>query len=477
MADLDDVTPFELKLSPFQEDVMRVPERYDLFLGGGRGGAKSYTILLLILRAVEQYGAKCRALYLRQSHKGCADFEALCLENFGAIYSKALRFNGQEGLFRFPNGATLEINQLADAADYAKFHGRSFRPLIAIDECGQYATPELIDRMRSNLRGPKDMATRFVLAANPGDVGHMWLSARYVFTGAPWKPFTDKASGRKFVSAPSTFLDNPFIDQAEYRKQLESSCPTDPELLRAWLEGDWAVARGAYFAAVLDERRVATDPWEAIPLYRGERWDTWLAHDFGSSAPSCTYLFAKSPGATGPDGRWYARDSLVVVDELATNDPVHLNKGMEYTVPRLADEIKAFCKRWGVVPQGCADDAIFAKTGSGLGSIAEEFRMQGVHFQQAQKGDRIGGWTRMRRLLADAGKADVPGLFVARHCKYFWATVPYLGRDPRRVEDVDSRGPDHAADAIRYGIGYTPARATQRAMFKSPRKPVYQNGG
>ena len=34
----------------------------------------------------------------------------------------------------------------------------------------------------------------------------------------------------------------------QYRKQLEASCPSDPELLRAWLEGDWAVARGAYFA-------------------------------------------------------------------------------------------------------------------------------------------------------------------------------------------------------------------------------------
>jgi hypothetical protein len=57
----------------------------------------------------------------------------------------------------------------------------------------------------------------------------------------------------------------------------------------------------------------------------------------------------------------------------------------------------------------------------------------------------------MRRLLQDAGKPDVPGLYVARHCEYFFATVPYLGRDPKRVEDVDSRGPDHAADAVRYG--------------------------
>jgi hypothetical protein len=57
----------------------------------------------------------------------------------------------------------------------------------------------------------------------------------------------------------------------------------------------------------------------------------------------------------------------------------------------------------------------------------------------------------MRRLLQDAGKPDVPGLYVARTRSYFGSTVPYLGRDPKRVEDVDSSGPDHAADAARYG--------------------------
>lgn len=57
----------------------------------------------------------------------------------------------------------------------------------------------------------------------------------------------------------------------------------------------------------------------------------------------------------------------------------------------------------------------------------------------------------MRRLLEDAGKPDVPGLYISRACEYFWSTVPYLARDQKRVEDVDSSGPDHAADAVRYG--------------------------
>ncbi len=110
--------------------------------------------------------------------------------------------------------------------------------------------------------------------------------------------------------------------------------------------------------------------------------------------------------------------------------------------------------KWGLKPEGVADDAIFARHGSGLGSIADEFSRCGVYFVPAQKGDRRHGWERMRRFLADAGKPDVPGLYIARSCAYLWGTLPYLGRDPRRPDDVDSRSADHAADALRYACIY-----------------------
>lgn len=67
------------------------------------------------------------------------------------------------------------------------------------------------------------------------------------------------------------------------------------------------------------------------------------------------------------------------------------------------------------------------------------------------KADRVSGWNRMRRLLSHAGKPDRPGLYIARRCRYFWDTVPMLARDAKRIEDVDTTGPDHGADAIRYG--------------------------
>ena len=201
-----------------------------------------------------------------------------------------------------------------------------------------------------------------------------------------------------------------------------------------------------------------------VSMAHQQTWETYLAHDFGSSAPSVTYIVAKSPGGEA-FGKYFPRESLVLVDEFSTALPDQPNKGTNWTVPILSEEIIAMCKAWQVRPEGCADDAIFSRTGSGNGSIAEEFVRGGVRFYPAKKADRLTGWTIMRRLMADAGKPDVPGLYISRRCQYFWQTVPYLGRDPKRIEDVDSKGIDHAADAVRYGCLWQDRRAIVRPIY------------
>jgi hypothetical protein len=221
-----------LELSPFQQRVCAVPEQFSIFMGGGRGGSKSACKTFLALRHAAQYGERARMLYIRQTYKGLADFEQLTRDLFGRVYGKAARYNAAENVWKLPGGAYFELGQLEHQNDYQKYVGRSFT-LLFIDESGQFASPELLDRLRSNMRGPLGMPIRQILAANPGDVGHAWLAKRYVFRAAPWMPFTEPSTGSQWVYAPSTYRDNPFIDQAEYRKQLEASCPTDPELLQA----------------------------------------------------------------------------------------------------------------------------------------------------------------------------------------------------------------------------------------------------
>src|SRR3546814_9796649 len=106
-------------------------------------------------------------------------------------------------------------------------------------------------------------------------------------------------------------------------------------------------------------------------------WESWLAHDFGTSSPSATYVLARSPGATGPDGLFYPHGSIVVLDELATSRPNRPTEGLGWTVPRLAEAITQMCGRWDIPPSGAADDAIFARSrGIEAATIADEFSQQ-----------------------------------------------------------------------------------------------------
>lgn len=438
-----------LETNRFQGNLLAIPEQFDVFLGGGRGGGKSYGLAYLALRHAEQYGVKARILYLRKTYKGLSDFELVTRELFGKVYGIAARYNAAEHVWSFPNGAYMELGQLETASDYTKYQGRSFT-LLLIDEVGQYADPMLLDMMRSNLRGGHKIPIRTVMAANPGGPGHHWIAQRYVFQAAPWQVFYEAKSKREWVYAPSTFDENNMIDRDQYLDQLESSCPEDPELLRAWRDGDWSVIRGAYFADCLSEERNAVPPWTSLPM-KDDGWYVFLSHDFGSAAPSVTYVIAKSPGAEH-EGKFYPRGSYVLVDELATHKRNNLAVGMGWNADQLASVIREMCAKWDIEAAGVADDACFAKTGASAGSIADELRRGGVYLERAGKADRISGWQTMKRLLMDAGKADKAGMYIARSCSYFWQTVPYLARDERRAEDVDTHGIDHAADAARYGI-------------------------
>lgn len=65
------------------------------------------------------------------------------------------------------------------------------------------------------------------------------------------------------------------------------------------------------------------------------------------------------------------------------------------------------CRRWKINSGGVADDAIFAKTGSGAWCIVGEFAREGIYFDPAQKGDRVSGWQSMRRLSGHRYQARV----------------------------------------------------------------------
>jgi Phage terminase large subunit len=428
--------------SPFQQKIIDCS--IDLVLPGGRGGGKTFGKCQSIATKALQYREHYQGLYLRKTFPGVRDFEKISYKVFRSLIPKAT-YNKSTKTWDFKNGATLELNQLEHESDYDKYQGRSYTEIV-IDECGQYDSPVLLDLMLSNIRAPEGIPLSRTLIANPGGVGHSWINKRYL-SHPNGEPYVEPETGRQTVTLTSTYLDNPAIDQAAYRQTLISATANDPELQRSYVDGDWNIARGAFFGSVLDKARSLVSTWRSIP----GGWTAYLAMDYGTAAPCAIYLLVEALGGDW-EGKFYPRGSIVAVDELYLAQERDSSKGLNWTIPEQATAIKSFCSRWGVEPMAAvhvADDACFAN--DGRSSIAELFLRDGVRWRSANKGSRVSGWEQLRTLMRQAGSVDLPGLYVTDSCPKFWEIVPFMPRSSKNPWDVDTNSNDHIGDAIRYG--------------------------
>jgi hypothetical protein len=433
----------EAAISPttWQAVCLSVPEEFNLFLGGGRGGGKTYCEVLLALRHVEQHGESARVLIVRATHKALTElwdeFEALLQKCYPGTKS-----NRAERIFRLANGGQVELGELTSPGSYPKYQGRSFTLLI-VDDAGTMP-PVILKRamlLKSNLRGPAGVPLRTIVSANPGGVSHAYIHQRYVARAPAFHPF--ELDGERWVCCPSTLDDNPHLDREAYRRQLRAACGDDEELLKAWETGDWNVNRGSFFAGSLNE---SVHMLPATFQHRVDwRWAPFIAGDWGSSSPSVVYMVLRAPGGIGP----WAKDSVLLVDELATADPNDLSVGLQWPPGMLAEAVREMCGRWDCHPTGVMDDFV------GLSdTLIGVFREHHVYVRRPRKKDRVGGWAKMREMLHNAKeKNGRPGLYISERCKYFWQTVPFIPRDELRPEDLNTRSSlDHAADAARYAV-------------------------
>ena len=353
--------------------------------------------------------------------------------------------------------AQIGIKELADYRSLDRELGQNLQ-FLCVDQAEQFGDPTMIDQMRSNLRGEQ---TRFVISGHPGGPGDSWIRDRYVLPSEPWIPFIEPVSNKWFCRTDGTYRDNSTL-APDFKEQLLASTP-DPYLRRAWLENDWLSGGfGSFFGdGVFEVSRNVVEDWltpHQHPSWwkesRARGWRFYWAYDHGTASPAVGILMAASPGAHGPDRRWYPRGSRIAIDEVCTARSGSLTAGQNLTVPEIALLVKRTSEAWHVKPSGVADDSIFTSLSlrQDAVTIAQVFADSGVHFSPARKGSRTAGWERMRVLLQQAGAPDLAGLFIAKRCTYALKTIPHLPRDRRNPEDLATDSPDHAADAIRYGV-------------------------
>jgi hypothetical protein len=434
----------------YQARVLAIPPHWNVFCGGGRGGGKSYAALLLILRHLEEYQDKAHVLVVRETHRAVAELADKLGDMLHAAYGKTVRFNKAELVYRLSSGATVELGQLDSATAYRKYQGRSFT-LIFEDEVGSLGSPKWIDLLKSNLRAADGIPLREIRCSNPGGNLHSWLHSKYITKALAWHPF--EVDGEIWVYCPSTYLDNHHLNHEDYLRRLRAAAGQDEAILKAWVEGDWNIARGAYFADVIDQATHMLP--SAFPWVIDKQWKSFVSVDWGSSAPAVAYFCLRATGDHHFHDKALPRNSLILLDEISTAHPNDPTIGMGWPPGKLAEAIVERCEHWGINKHGCADDAAGLGMGDNLISVFEQY---GLYFERPQKG-RIQGWSVMRELLANAKERNGrPGLFVSERCKHWWRSVPFLPRDEHRVEDVDTNCDDHPADSCRYAAMYVADR-------------------
>jgi len=303
------------------------------------------------------------------------------------------------------------------------------------------------------MRSKSGVPIQLILTANPGGVGQQWIKHRYI-DPAPrgMVPLIRKLpNGEKhhFIYIPSRIQDNRILLQNDPTYINRLHLVGSPELVRAWLEGDWNVIAGAFFPEFSADRHIIA------PRTLPDHWARFRSFDWGSARPFAVHWWAVSDGSV-PD---IARGCLVCYREWYGMKPNEPNVGLRMTAEQVAEGIRARerddPKPASGMMTGVADPAIFAEDG-GPSIAARMIQAARIVWRPAdnkrvpQRG-AMGGWDQVRsRLIGDPdGKPMVVFFSTATH---IIRTLPAMQHDANRAEDIDTDGEDHAADSVRYAL-------------------------
>ena len=409
---------------------------FEVFFGGARGGGKTDAVLGEWAQHSGGYGEHAIGLMVRRTRLQLTE----TFERAKEIY-RPLGATFTEVPMRcvMPNGARLNFAYLERDADAENYQGHSYTR-VYVEEAGTFPSPAPIFKLMATLRSGAGVPCRMRLTGNPGGPGHQWVKARYI-DPAPmgWEAIVDPDTGLDRVYIPSRVTDNRYLSSG-YVAQLRQS--GSPELVRAWLEGDWSVVAGAFFPEFSTDRHVIE------PRRLPEHWPRFRSFDWGSAKPFSVGWWAVSDG-TVPG---IARGCLVRYREWYGMKPGEPNTGLRMTAEEVAAGIRARETEDPGTLHGVADPAIFAEDGGP--SIAHRMASRRVILRPADnkrvpQHGAMGGWDQLRaRLKGDADGR--PMLLMFDTCRDLIRTLPALQHDEARPEDVDSDGEDHAPDETRY---------------------------
>jgi hypothetical protein len=450
---------------------------FEVFFGGARGGGKTDAVLGDFISHADMYGADAIALMVRRTRTELTE----TIERSRSIYTPlGAKFNETDKMWRFPNGARLRFAYLERDADADAYQGHSYTRLY-VEEAGTFPSERPIFKLMATLRSGAGVPVGIRLTGNPGGPGQQWVKARYidpnpkgmeVFQRSFTDPFSKREITRDWVFIPSRVTDNRFLGP-EYIATLQMS--GSPQLVRAWLEGDFGAVEGAFFDNWDISRHVVT-PF-AIP----DDWLKFRSMDWGSASPFSVGWWAvvgDTHTAISVDGHSNVklpRGAMVRYREwYGAEGP---GKGLKLTAEEIA---KGIAEREGdeKISYAVLDPSAFSEDGGP--SHAE--RMATSHRVYFAKADNkrvqgrkdgtgaMGGWDQMRARLRGDDDGN-PMIVTFDTCIDSIRTIPTLQHDPDKIEDLDTDAEDHAADEWRYACmsrpyAVAPPSADKDGKFK-----------
>jgi hypothetical protein len=317
--------------------------------------------------------------------------------------------------------------------------------------------------MFGTLRSAHDVPVQLILTGNPGGPGQHWLAQRYRLIPFPTAPKVFERvlpNGKRHPVAviPAKISDNAILMQRDPSYIDRLQLVGGPQLVKAWLEGDFSTVEGQFFEMWSESKLVL----RGVPLPDG--WVRFRAMDWGSASPFCVGWYAVAQDDwCHSDGKTIPRGAIIKYREwYGSPDPMTSDTGLKLTNTEIGQGIVKRERDDPRLCMGVLDPACFAVDGGK--PIAEQIndellkaRLIAFHKADNRRVSAVGshdkrgalsGWAEMRNRLI--GKDGSPMLYFFDTCHASIRTIPRLQHDPMKAEDINTESVDHAADETRY---------------------------
>lgn len=453
---------------------------FEVFFGGARGGGKTDGMLGEWAVHADQYGENASGLMVRRTREELSD----TIERSYRIYSPiGATYQEQKKQWRFPNGARLRFAYLERDSDAENYQGHSYTR-VYVEEIGNFPQEAPVLKLMATLRSAEGVPVGFRATGNPGGVGHAWVKERYISPApAGWKvlsysfdnPFTGDRITRNRIYIPSRLDDNPILLQNDPGYVANLQMQANPDLVKAWLEGDWDVVAGAALDISKNRHMLRTFKPPA-------HWTKFQVMDWGYVRPYSIGWYCVVEGVTklSAKGSWeeqWLPDGAVIRYRELYGWNGKSNEGARHESPdvvrmilRTEDEAEE------KIDYRVADTQIWAKN-DGTSIFERMFHASKdeaghVRFNPMQsEKDRQASYseicTRLKGELMEDGQY-VPMFYATENCTHFWRTVPSLILDDLHPE----RGPDegqenHVYDELQYALMSRPYIRTEAQRIKT----------